>query len=88
MDEKLDRIETPDDLAEVERNEDVYEGEIIPVDPELAEAIIKALDLESQWEDYKRAGENLGKGPLNFLKRKQKIKVEKREKSTDETDES
>jgi len=44
MDEKLDRIETPDDLAEVERNEDVYEGEIIPVDPELAEAIIKALE--------------------------------------------
>jgi len=54
---------------------------------ESPEDIIKALGLETEWQNYKDAGENLGKGPLNFLKRKQKIKVEKREKS-DEKDES
>jgi len=62
----------------------IVDGEVY----ESPEAIIKALDLETEWQNYKDAGENLGKGPLNFLKRKQKIKVEKREKSTDETDES
>jgi len=48
------------------------------------EDIIKALGLEDKWQDYKRQGETLGAGPLNFLKRKQKIKVEKVERNTEE----
>jgi len=48
------------------------------------EDIIKALDLDDAWQAYKQSGEPLGAGPLNFLKRKQKIKVEKIEKSDNE----
>jgi len=52
---------------------------------ESPEAIIEALGLQEAWQAYKKAGQNLGVGHLNFLKRKEKIKVEKREKTKDES---
>ena len=39
-----DKIETPEDLAELEAKEDKFEGEIIPLDENLAKALIKALE--------------------------------------------
>ncbi|GAI80017.1 unnamed protein product [marine sediment metagenome] len=41
---RLPRVKTVDDLAQVEKNEKDYEGAIIPIDPELAQAIINKLE--------------------------------------------
>ncbi|GAI47157.1 unnamed protein product [marine sediment metagenome] len=41
---RLSRVKTVDDLARVEKNEKDYEGDIIPIEPELAKAIIKKLE--------------------------------------------
>jgi len=65
----------------VRKKKDQYRYIVDNVTYESPEDIIKALDLEDEWTQYKQAGENLGAGPLNFLKRKMKIKVEKVEKS-------
>ena len=41
---RLTRVKTVDDLAQVEKNEKNYEGAIMPIDPELAKAIINKLE--------------------------------------------
>ena len=39
-----DKIENLDDLNELEDHEEEFEGEIVPIDEDLAKAIIKALE--------------------------------------------
>lgn len=39
-----DKIESLEDLEELEERAEEFEGEIIPLDPELAKAIIQALE--------------------------------------------
>ena len=39
-----DKIESPEDLEELEQREEEFEGEIIPLDPNLAQALIQALE--------------------------------------------
>ena len=39
-----DSIESPEDLKELEKREEEFEGEIIPLDENLAKALIKALE--------------------------------------------
>jgi len=39
-----DKIESLDDLKELEDREEEFEGDIIPLDENLAEALIKALE--------------------------------------------
>lgn len=38
------KIESLDDLAELEDKEEEFEGDIIPLDEDLAKALIKALE--------------------------------------------
>jgi len=39
-----DKIESPEDLKELEDREEEFEGDIIPLDKNLAQALIKALE--------------------------------------------
>jgi hypothetical protein len=39
-----DKIESLEDLVELENREDEFEGEIIPLDENLAKSLIKALE--------------------------------------------
>ena len=39
-----DKIESPEDLEELEKREEEFEGEIIPLDENLARALIQALE--------------------------------------------
>ncbi len=39
-----DKIESLEDLAELEGREEEFEGDIIPLDEDLAKALIKALE--------------------------------------------
>ena len=39
-----DKIESLGDLEELENREDEFEGEILPIDEELAKALIRALE--------------------------------------------
>ena len=39
-----DKIESPEDLKELEDSEEEFEGNIIPLDEKLAKALIKALE--------------------------------------------
>jgi len=39
-----DRIESLEDLAELENREEEFEGEIIPLDENLTKALIRALE--------------------------------------------
>ena len=39
-----DKIESPEDLEELESREEEFEGSIIPLDENLAKALIKALE--------------------------------------------
>jgi len=43
-----DKIESPEDLKELEDSEEEFEGDIIPLDEKLAKAIIKALEERRQ----------------------------------------
>ena len=43
MDQHLERVNDVNDLARLEEEEDEYEGEILPIDEELAKVIIQAL---------------------------------------------
>ena len=40
----LDKIDSPEDLEELEQREDEFEGAIIPLDENLAKALIQALE--------------------------------------------
>jgi len=68
------------------KSRDQYRYIVDNVTYDSPEEIIKALELEEDWKAYKEAGENLGAGPLNFLKRKAKIKVEKVEKGAEDNE--
>jgi hypothetical protein len=51
-----DKIESLEDLVELENREDEFQGEIIPLDENLAKALIKALEERRSTIDNRKAG--------------------------------
>jgi hypothetical protein len=51
-----DKIENLENLVELENREDEFEGEIIPLDENLAKALIKALEERRSTIDNRKAG--------------------------------